>query len=496
MALHRYSSEANFQTHLHSHATEQLAEELDGLLASVTDAEDEFRMKQEFATYQGLFARHLAEAGKKIEWDAIEPPAEGLVQAFEDLAADIDLDPPSLLNKLAVLKLNGGLGTTMGCVGPKSAIEVRAGQTFLDLTVRQIEHLNKKYGVSVPLVLMNSFNTHEDTLKIIRKYDGLEGMTILTFNQSKMPRIYKETLSPVPETGDDPDKTHWYPPGHGDVYASLERSGILDRLREMGKEFVFLSNIDNLGATVSLPILDKIASSDGEIEFIMEVTDKTKADVKGGTIITYEGRSKLLEIAQVPADHVEDFKSIKKFKIFNTNSMWISLSAIKRLVNEDALLMDIIPNQKTLADGSSVLQLEQACGAAMEFFKGSIGINVPRSRFLPVKKTSDLLLVQSNLYDLISGSLILSPNRIGGPPVIKLGPEFSKMAGFASRIKDTPDLVELDHLTISGDVVLGKNISLRGTVIIVAGSGEHIDIPSGAVFENKIITGSLRVLDH
>lgn len=43
------------------------------------------------------------------------------------------------LSKLAVLKLNGGLGTTMGCVGPKSAIEVRDGLTFLDLTVKQIE---------------------------------------------------------------------------------------------------------------------------------------------------------------------------------------------------------------------------------------------------------------------------------------------------------------------------------------------------------------------
>ena len=89
-----------------------------------------------------------------------------------------DLPPPNpseikaLLEKLVVVKLNGGLGTTMGCKGPKSAITVRDGLTFLDITVQQIEELNKKYDTNVPLVLMNSFNTDEDTMKIIRKYSG------------------------------------------------------------------------------------------------------------------------------------------------------------------------------------------------------------------------------------------------------------------------------------------------------------------------------------
>ena len=57
----------------------------------------------------------------------------------------------------------------------------------------------------------------------------------------------------------------------------------------------------------------------------MEVTDKTRADVKGGTLIDYEGKLRLLEIAQVPKDHIEEFKSVKKFKIFNTNNLWIKL---------------------------------------------------------------------------------------------------------------------------------------------------------------------------
>ena len=64
---------------------------------------------------------------------------------------------------------------------------------------------------------------------------------------------------------------------------------------------------------------------DSQSEFIMEVTDKTKADVKGGTLIDYEGNIQLLEVAQVPSEHIEDFKSVRKFKIFNTNNLWLNL---------------------------------------------------------------------------------------------------------------------------------------------------------------------------
>lgn len=101
-----------------------------------------------------------------------------------------------MLQKLVVVKLNGGLGTSMGCKGPKSVIPVRNDLTFLDLTVQQIENLNKTYDADVPLVLMNSFNTDEETHKIIQKYSGFR-VRIMTFNQSRYPRINKESLMPV-----------------------------------------------------------------------------------------------------------------------------------------------------------------------------------------------------------------------------------------------------------------------------------------------------------
>ncbi|CAD6252157.1 unnamed protein product [Miscanthus lutarioriparius] len=310
-------------------------------------------------------------------------------------AANSDIEATKkLLDKLAVLKLNGGLGTTMGCTGPKSVIEVRSGFTFLDLIVIQIESLNKKYGSNVPLLLMNSFNTHEDTLKIVEKYAN-SSIEIHTFNQGKT------------------DKDGWYPPGHGDIFPSLMNSGKLDLL-------------------------------------FSQVTPKTLADVKGGTLISYEGRVQLLEIAQVPDAHVNEFKSIEKLKIFNTNNLCVNLKAIKRLVEADALKMEIIPNPKEV-DGVKVLQLETAAGAAIRFFDHAIGINVPRSRFLPVKATSDLQLVQSDLYTLVDGFVTRNSARTNpSNPSIKLGPEFKK-----------------------------------GKVTITAKPGVKLEIPDGAVIENK-----------
>ena len=274
---------------------------------------------------------------------------------------------------------------------------------------------------------MNSFNTDQETIRIIQKYKG-SSLDILTFNQSRYPRIQKDSLMPVPN---DPvgENGAWYPPGHGDLFEALYNSGTLDYLLSIGKEYIFVSNVDNLGATVDSAILQHMITSGSE--FLMEVTDKTKADIKGGTLIDYKGNIRLLEIAQVPGEHLDDFKSIKKFKIFNTNNLWISLHAIKRLVDSKNLKLEIIVNNKTSDSGEKVIQLETAVGAAIKHFKGSHGINVPRRRFLPVKSTSDLFLITSDLYKLSKGELVLNPKRIFGTiPLVKLGDHFKKVKIF------------------------------------------------------------------
>ncbi|KAK1305416.1 UTP--glucose-1-phosphate uridylyltransferase [Acorus calamus] len=432
-----------------------------------------------------LVSRYMSGEAEHIEWSKIKTPTDEVVVPYNTLA-----QPPEdsaqirkLLDKLAVLKLNGGLGTTMGCTGPKSVIEVCNGLTFLDLIVIQIESLNKKYGCNVPLLLMNSFNTHEDTLKIVQKY-AKSNIKIHTFNQSQYPRLVVDDYLPLPSKG-QAGKDGWYPPGHGDVFPALLNSGKLDALMSQGKEYIFVANSDNLGAIVDLKILNHLIRNQNE--YCMEVTPKTLADVKGGTLISYDGRVQLLEIAQVPDKHVNEFKSIEKFKIFNTNNLWVNLKAVKRLVTANALKMEIIPNPKEV-NGVKVLQLETAAGAAIRFFDHAIGVNAPRSRFLPVKASSDLLLVQSDLYTVSDGFVVRNKARTNPEnPSIELGPEFKKVADFQRRFKSIPSIVELDSLKVTGDVWFGAGITLKGKVTITAKPGEKLQIPDKSVLKDKEI---------
>ncbi|XP_051117710.1 UTP--glucose-1-phosphate uridylyltransferase [Andrographis paniculata] len=443
--------------------------------------------ENEKSGFINLVSRYLSGEAQQIEWSKIQTPTDEVVVPYDALAP-VPEDPAEtkkLLEKLVVLKLNGGLGTTMGCTGPKSVIEVRNGLTFLDLIVIQIETLNSKYGCNVPLLLMNSFNTHDDTLKIVEKYSN-SSVKIHTFNQSQYPRLVAEDMTPLPCKGNT-GKDAWYPPGHGDVFPSLKNSGKLDELISQGKEYLFAANSDNLGAIVDLKILNHLINNKNE--YCMEVTPKTLADVKGGTLISYEGKVQLLEIAQVPDQHVNEFKSIEKFKIFNTNNLWLNLKAVDRLVQANALKMEIIPNPKEVG-GVKVLQLETAAGAAIRFFDHAIGVNVPRSRFLPVKASSDLLLVQSDLYTLSDGFVTRNPARSNPEnPSIELGPEFKKVADFLSRFKSIPSIIELDSLKVSGDVWFGSGVTLKGKVTIAAKSGTKLEIPDKAVIANKDING-------
>lgn len=497
--LTRSSSTQEFQSLTRRDAERAVYKELEKL--KTTCPKDELDVvSKDFEGFLNLFKRFLEESssGPSIDWDKIKPPPKDAILPYENLPAINPEKTRDYLDKLVVVKLNGGLGTSMGCKGPKSIISVRNELTFLDLSVKQIEFINKTYGCNVPLVLMNSFNTDEDTKKILLKYATFQ-VEIHTFLQSRYPRINKESLLPIAKdySLSDGKIENWYPPGHGDIYESLYNSGLLDMFLRQGKEYIFLSNIDNQGATVDLNILSLLMQQGCKHEFVMEVTDKTRADVKGGTLILSEDRLRLLEIAQVPKEHVDEFKSVAKFKIFNTNNLWMKLSATKRVVENKSLSMEVIVNNKSTENGVNVIQLETAVGAAIRNFDHPLGINVPRDRFLPVKKCQDMLLIMSNLYTMSSGQLVMSPLRqFRTTPIIKLGTHFDKVRDFLQRFASIPDILELDHLTVSGDVMFGKGVVLKGTVIIIANHGDRIDIPPGAVLENKIVSGNLRILDH
>ncbi|PAA84527.1 hypothetical protein BOX15_Mlig028647g3 [Macrostomum lignano] len=495
----RTPSQDSFKKLTQTDAESVMRRELQHLLETCDEA-DRPHMASQLDAFTEIFERYLKEAGSEIDWNRIQILDDKSILPYASLDKFDSLEMRSLLDTLVVIKLNGGLGTSMGCTGAKSLISVRSDLTFLDINIQQLEHFNKKYGCNVPLVLMNSFNTHAETEKVLRKYQHIQ-VPIHSFQQSQYPRVNRESLLPLPESLANDDKEAWYPPGHGDIYRSLARSGLLDQFLAMGKKWMFVANIDNLGATVDLNLVDFLEHPEKynrpPCEFLMEVTEKTRADVKGGTLVEYDGKLRLLEIAQVPSQHVDEFTSVRKFNIFNTNNLWVSLAAVKRNVEQRNMHMEVIVNPKTLDNGARVLQLEEAVGAAIKNFNGAVGVNVPRSRFLPVKTCSDLLLVMSNLYTLHQGRLTLSHKRnFLTVPLVKLGTSFKKVKDFLSRFENIPDCLELDHLTVSGDVTFGKNVVLKGTVIIIANHGERIDIPAGAILENKIVSGNLRILDH
>jgi UTP--glucose-1-phosphate uridylyltransferase len=373
----------------------------------------------------------------------------------------------------------------MGCTFPKSLIVCQNGQTFFDLTLEQIRTVNEQYGVDIPLVLMQSFYTEELMKPALV---DTKGIRILTFNQNKFPKIYEDTLEPVPQSPDSP-LSDWNPPGHGDVFHCLRDSGLLDQLLAEGKKYIFISNIDNLGAIIDLLVFNK-AASEGRA-FVAETIPKLPDDWKGGMPILYKGRVKLLECAQVPAGHMEDFKDVARFDIFNTNNMWVSLPLLKEALDKDVLVLDVIKNHKVL-NGRAVVQLEAASGSAIQSFKDSISVKVPRRRFLPVKLCSDLLVMRSDLYQRGPGAFFdVSPARtVPGLPSFNLGPIYQNVKELEARFPSPVGLVKLESLEINGDVTFGAGVVLEGKVVFKVPAAEKWVVPDGRTYKDVTITSA------
>jgi UTP--glucose-1-phosphate uridylyltransferase len=410
---------------------------------------------------------------------AIEP-----VEEVPDLAGLPDADPAHL-DQAVVLKLNGGLGTSMGMTAAKSLLEVKDGLSFLDIIARQVLHLRARAGARLPLVLMNSFYTREDSLRALERYPDLAADVPLDFVQDKVPKLRADDLTPIAWPA-DPD-LEWAPPGHGDLYTALVVSGMLETLLEHGYEYAFVSNADNLGATLEPRILSWCARE--EIPFLMEVADRTEADRKGGHLARRRDGGGLLlrESAQTPDEDADAFQDVARHRFFNTNNLWVNLRALRRAMDErDGILgLPMIVNRKTVdpADPSSppVIQLETAMGAAIAVFDGARALHVPRRRFAPVKTTSDLLAVRSDAYVLGEDYRVeLAPGR-DGPPVIELDPAYYKLLrDFDARFPaGAPSLVACERLTVEGDVTFGRGVVVRGTVRITGPAR----VEDGAVLE-------------
>lgn len=405
----------------------------------------------------------------------------------EELPAPAESELSPLLRQTVVVKLNGGLGTGMGLEKAKSLLTVRESLTFLDLIARQITHLRAGAGgAGVPrFLLMNSFSTSRDTLEFLEKYPDLGAGADLELMQNRVPKVRADDLTPL-EWPENPD-LEWCPPGHGDLYASLAGSGWLDRLLNEGILYAFVSNSDNLGATLDPALLRHFAESGAP--FLMEVTRRTEADRKGGHLALRprDGRLVLRESAQCPEEDLEAFQDIERHRFFNTNNLWIRLDKLKETLEAAGGLIPLpmIRNAKTAdprdKNSPAVYQLETAMGAAIESFEGAAAIEVSRARFAPVKTTSDLLIIRSDACQLTPDfRLELRPERQGKPPVVDLDSAHYKLVdGLEALLEnDVPSLLWASRLTVKGLMRFDSGVIVDGDVTFVS-KGETARVPAG-----------------
>ena len=404
--------------------------------------------------------------------EPIELPLLADVEVSDDAAA-------AAIRTTAVIKLNGGLGTSMGMGRAKSLLCVRRGLSFLDIIARQVLHLRQQYDAPLPLIFMNSFRTSEDSMEALARYQDLkvEGLP-LQFLQNREPKLLLKDLSPVSWPKDP--SLEWCPPGHGDLYTALRGSGLLDQLIDAGYERVFVSNSDNLGAVPDARVAGWFATSGAP--FAIEAVRRTAADRKGGHFARRkaDGRLVLRETAQTPKQDAAALADLDRHQYSSTNNIWFDLAAMRNALNvrEGILGLPLIRNVKHVDPSDprtpEVVQIETAMGAAVEIFADSVLIEVERDRFVPVKTTNDLLLLRSDVYDIKDDYVLdqIAPEL----PYIELDTDHYQVIGeFDKRFPEgAPSLQKATSLKVEGDWTFGRGVQIVGDVELEASSAQRV----------------------
>ncbi len=463
------------------------SEAKDHLPAFISKMQSEGLPPQVIDTFVYYYGKVLKGATGLVYDRDIRPVSPDEIEPYNRLM-DYSRAGIDVFNQTVRIILNGGLGTSMGLKRAKSLVTIKGGMSFLDIIIRQAENSE------VTLAFMNSFNTHEDTLTALSALKPSKFP--ITFQQHKFPKILQQDFSPA--IWPPKPVLEWNPPGHGDVYTALLTSGMLQALLDDGIHYAFISNSDNLGARLDESLLGYFAHH--QFPFMMEVAEKTPADIKGGHLARHKtGRLILREAAQCPEDELDAFQDIQRYRFFNTNNVWINLKALKSLFDQyQVVRLPLILNPKTLdpRDKSSppVYQIESAMGAAISLFDGATAVNVPRTRFYPVKTCNDLLAVRSDCFVYAEDeSLRINPirNKNNKPwaTKIKLDPiYYGRIDDLDQRFPaGVPSLVECDALTIEGDVRFEKKVTIKGSVTIKNPKKAQAVIEEGTVIDKDLV---------
>ncbi len=455
--------------------------ELDGLTVAEQKMRQHGQAEAAIRSFTSAYRRLVAGEEATIASSELEPAAD--VPALADLMEATD---SQLLDGFVLIKLNGGLATSMGLEQPKTLVAAKDGRSFLDIIIGQTLALRRRHGVRLPLVLMDSEATRDPTLKALGEHSELELDGLAPdFLQSMIPKLEARELTPV--AWPRAPALEWCPPGHGDVFGSLRSSGMLAALLERGFGHAMISNADNLGAAFDPRIAHHVAHEG--IPFLMEVVEGTEADRKGGHIARRrrDGRLILRETAQTPPEDEESFRDFRHWRFYNTNSLWVDLHELEATLdqNQGMLELPLIVNRKTVdprdPDSPPVLQLESAMGAAVQSFSGARLLCVPRTRFVPVKTTDDLLVLRSDAY-VLSDEMEVQPvpERAGRLPFVALDSRFYRMLDrFEERFPHgPPSLREAERLVVHGDFTFGDEVVVRGAVELEASQPSTIEAGS------------------
>ncbi|CAE7235494.1 PGM1 [Symbiodinium sp. CCMP2592] len=365
------------------------------------------------------------------------------VSSLPDLSG-LPVGDESLLSKTVVMRLNGGLGTTMGLDKAKSLLKVKESHTFMDLIVKQVMQIQEKQPVR--FMLFNSFSTEADTKEFMKKYPNFHSKwEAVSLKQYMAPKV---TDSMAPAKYPKKPNCEWCPPGHGDIYAALLLSGTLDQLLKEGYKYMFVANCDNLGASVNMRLLGHLASSGAPM--LMEVCIRGEEDKKGGHLArTTDGKFTLRESAQVHKQDEKAFENISRHRYFNTNNIWLNLEKLRNALTKDGLFkLPLIANEKKLdptgkddvvspipqfsepkpGAGSTVVQVETAMGAAISLFPDAKAVIVPSDRFLPVKTNAQLAVLRSEAFTVAEDFTLMKAPRPRAPvdPLLKQLPPMLK----------------------------------------------------------------------
>ncbi len=302
--------------------------------------------------------------------DVLDLPPAGSAEADHLIRLGLDA---LAQGQLAFVVLAGGMATRMGGV-VKALVEALDGRSFLDLRLAENSTWSQRAAREVPLWLMTSHATDARLRDALGRH--LAGDRLTTFRQNLSLRLAAD--GSIFRTADGSPSL--YAPGHGDLPEALGRAGLLRRFVERGGKYVWIANVDNLGASIDPLILGWHIHHGAPVS--VEVVDKVGSD-KGGIPVRWNNRPVILEEFRLPREF--DPTGVR---VFNTNTFVVDAH---RLATLDFTFTWVQVKKKV--DGAEAIQFERLLGEITTALETRF-LRVPRegaaSRFLPVKDNDEL----------------------------------------------------------------------------------------------------------